>query len=217
MWWLTVDWLKICGVQTLENARVLAELDVDALGINRYEPSSRYVDLPTARDLADRIRQVNPDLDVVGVYVNESRKDLERDHDAVNWDVIQLHGDESPEFARSAADLTRVMKAFRVDEKTEFNSFGGYEAWSYLLDAYHPDRYGGTGETAPWERIRFLTDEYRIVLAGGLTPENVTEAIRTVNPWGIDACSGVETDEGLKDVEKVKEFITAARKTSSSD
>ncbi|MFB6347590.1 MAG: N-(5'-phosphoribosyl)anthranilate isomerase [bacterium] len=207
-----MTWVKICGVQTTDNAMELADMRLDALGINRYEPSSRYVDLGTASELTDRIRRVDSDVDVVGVYVNESLKRIREDHDAVGWDIIQLHGDESPDYTRSAAEMSRVMKAFQVQEDFDVESFGGFQSWSYLLDAYHPERYGGTGETAPWERIRFLTDDYRIVLAGGLTPGNVIEAISTVQPWGIDVCSGVETDEGLKDVDKVRDLLDDVRR-----
>lgn len=206
-----MTWVKVCGVQTTENARDLAGLSIDALGINRYEPSSRYVGLRRASQLADRIRQVDTDVDVVGVYVNESMDSLREDHEAVNWDIIQLHGNESPEFTRGVSELTRVMKAFRVEEDFNVESFGGYDAWSYLLDAYHPEQYGGTGETAPWDRIRFLTDDYRIVLAGGLTPDNVGDALNTVEPWGIDVCSGVETADGLKDVPAVRELLKNVR------
>jgi phosphoribosylanthranilate isomerase len=204
-------WVKLCGVRAPDRARKLAELGPNALGINRYEPSSRYVDRERAERLAGVVREVDPSIDVVGVYVNSSSERLRKDYEAIEWDVIQLHGDESPEEVQNAGQLTRTMKAFQVDEDFSMDRLETYDSWAYLLDAYHPERYGGTGETAPWERIRFYTDHHRIVLAGGLDPENVREAIRSVNPWGVDACSGIEDDPGNKDPEKSARFVERAR------
>lgn len=208
---MTIMWIKLCGVGSSDRARKLAQLDPDAIGINRYEPSSRYVDRDIAERLARGVREVDPSIDVVGVYVNPSPKLLREDHGSVEWDVIQLHGDESPEEVENAGQLTRTMKAFQVDEDFSMDRLETYDSWAYLLDAYHPERYGGTGETAPWERIRSYTDHHRIVLAGGLDPENVRQAIRSVNPWGVDACSGIEDDQGYKDPERSAQFVKRAR------
>lgn len=200
-------WLKICGLKRRDNARKLAELPLDALGINRYEESSRYVERSTAAELAEEVRSVNPNIDVVGVYVNESLEHIREDHGRINWDVVQLHGEERPEFVSDVSELLPVIKAFQVGEDFSPEELVGFDCWGYLMDAYHPEKYGGTGETAPWERIQFLTDDYRIILAGGLTPWNAVEAVRAVDPWGIDLCSGVETDDGTKDVVKVEGLI----------
>jgi len=204
-------WLKLCGVQKVEHARRLAELDLDALGINRYEPSSRFVPREQAVKLTQAIRSVDSSIDLVGVYVNEGEEELREDYSAVQWDVLQLHGDESPDYVRRMASDHCVMKAFQVDEDFSMDRLETYDSWSYLLDAYHRDKYGGTGETAPWKRIRDYTDEHRIVLAGGLNSENVRQALRSVNPWGLDVCSGIEDDRGYKDLEQSARFVERVR------
>lgn len=207
-------WVKLCGVGSVDRARRLAALEPDALGINRYEPSSRYVDRDHAARLAGVIREENSSVDVVGVYVNASETTLREDHDRIDWDVIQLHGDESPEEVAAAGELSRVMKAFRVDDDFSTDRLDTYDSWSYLLDAKESGRYGGTGRKAPWDVVGGLTDEYRIVLAGGLTPDNVADAVRSTNPWGVDACSGIEDEQGRRDPEKTRRFVEAVRRTT---
>lgn len=188
-------------------AHSLAGLDLDALGINRYEPSSRYVDRKQAVQLAEAIRDEGGSVRTVGVYVNPDKQLLVDDQEAIDWDIIQLHGDETPDFVQEVAQLTRVMKAFRAGGDFSMDRLETYDSWAYLMDAYHPDRYGGTGDTAPWEMIGQYTDTNRIVLAGGLKPENVGDAIESVNPWGVDACSGVEDEEGFKKLKLCEKLI----------
>lgn len=204
-------WIKICGVQRTDRARTLAKLDLDALGINRYEPSSRYVSNDTAIELTRTIRSVDDSIDVVGVYVNPDRDTLEQDQSAVDWDVIQLHGDESPGFVDEVGRLSRVLKAFSVDEDFSKDRLEPYDSWAYLLDAYHPDQYGGTGRTIAWDSVKDIIEQNRVVLSGGLTPDNIQEAIETTRPYGVDACSGIENREGLKDTDRSEIFVSRAR------
>jgi phosphoribosylanthranilate isomerase len=204
-------WIKICGVQRAARARTLARMDINALGINRYEPSSRYVTRNKAVELTEAIRSVVDSIDVVGVYVNPDQAALRKDQQVIDWDVIQLHGDESPGFVDEVSRLTRVMKAFSVDEDFSRDRLEPYDSWAYLLDAYHPDQYGGTGRTIAWSSVKDLIEENRIVLSGGLTPDNIQDAIETTRPYGVDACSGIEDEEGLKDTDRSEVFVMRVR------
>ncbi len=197
-------WLKICGVQSEENARRLAREPVDALGINRVPSSSRFVDQQRARRLAQVIRRENPDVEIVGVYVDAPAEEVVRDRDATGIDTAQLHGEEPPGQVEELTETMDVIKAFRVDETFTPGVFADYSCHRKLVDAYHPRQHGGTGESAPWHRVREWTGNHRIILAGGITPNNVEEAVRTVKPWGLDVCSGVEDETGRKDLDAVR-------------
>lgn len=204
-------WIKICGLQRLEIAPHLGRLDVNAVGINRYEGSSRHVPPERARELAEALRGVDSPPEVVGVYVNAEVDTILGECREIEFDRVQLHGDESPQEVEAIGSEVTVMKALRVDESFSADTMERYACEVFLLDAHHPGRYGGTGETAPWGRIAPLTDRYRIVLAGGLTPDNIRRAVRTVDPWGVDVCSGVETTNGRRDVEAAASIVETLR------
>lgn len=206
-------WIKICGVQREDHARILAQLPIDALGLNRYQPSPRYISVERARGIADTVRSISPEIKLVGIYVDKSHEFILRDRDRIGLDMAQLHGNEPPRLAKQLGGDLEVIKAFQVDEEFSPEVFERYPCSAFLLDAYHPELHGGTGETAPWERIRDWTRSHRIILAGGLNAGNVVDAIRSVRPWGVDVCSGVENERGEKDVDQVKQLLKNASET----
>lgn len=210
-------WVKVCGLQDPSLAEELARLPVDAVGLNRYPDSRRFVRPDRVAPLVRALRSVEAPPEVVGVYVNENPRrirDEATDHD---FDRVQLHGDESPEDVERVEQDVRVIKALRVHETFGPEDLDRYDVGTYLLDADEPGRYGGTGRRAPWDLVAPLTERYRIVLAGGLGPDNVQEAVRAVSPWGVDVCSGVEDPEGNRDLEAVRALLAALEDGSGTD
>lgn len=201
-------WLKVCGIQDIDTGVYLASNGVDAIGINRYPDSSRFVDEEFARALSLEVERKNPSVMRVGVYVNEEISRVREEVEDCSLDAVQLHGDESPDVVDQLSQDTKVIKAFRVGPDFSEEHFERYDPWAYLLDAKRPDQYGGTGETAPWERIRPWTEHHRIILAGGLSPGNIEVAFRTVKPWGLDVNSQLEDESGKKDRAKLKKLLS---------
>ncbi len=201
-------WTKICGVHSADRARQLARLEgISALGLNRYKPSPRYVSRKRGRELCRIIKRLNSTLDIALVYVNSDVDRILKDVEEIEPDIIQLHGDESPEYLRKLRTTrVKLVKAFQVDEDFTPDRLERFDCWAYLLDAYHPEKYGGTGQQAPWEKISQWQVETPLVLAGGIRPDNVQTAVRAVKPWGIDVCSGVEKD-GKKDLAAVRNLL----------
>jgi phosphoribosylanthranilate isomerase len=209
--------VKICGITNLADARVAAEAGADAIGLNFYAASPRCCPLERASEIA---AATPPHVCKVGVFVNAAADEIRRTARAVPLDLIQLHGDEPPELLREIRPLP-ILRAVRIQD--DLSQFGAYLAACHragamprlvLVDALCPDQYGGTGNTLDWD---FLVQNRRhlrgmpIVLAGGLTVENVAAAIATVRPWAVDAASGVEKAPGTKSPEKVRQFVSAAK------
>ncbi|MBX3413844.1 MAG: phosphoribosylanthranilate isomerase [Pirellulales bacterium] len=210
--------IKICGVTNTDDGRLAAEAGADAIGLNFYSPSPRSVTPERAAEIADSM----PDGVLrVGVFVNATLDEIESICDRVTLDAIQLHGDEPPEFL---AALTRlpVVRAFRLGEE------GPDHIHTYLaecqeldcsprlvlIDSHQVGQFGGTGATADWNAVADLgamLAERAIVLAGGLTPDNVAEAIDTVHPAAVDTASGVEREPGHKDPLRVRAFVERAK------
>ncbi len=212
---------KICGITTYEDALAATKAGADMLGLNFYPPSPRYVTPAQAREIVDTLRGVfgkkHPLL--VGVFVNEPVDSIRRTIDLVRLDLAQLSGDEPAE-ALAALD-GRAVKAIRPVNRSEALRFAEQylpaaptdeRLPALLLDAYHPDLYGGTGASASIEVARTINAlTPRLMLAGGLTPDNVAERVAAIRPWGVDAASGVESPcKGRKDSSKVRAFIQAA-------
>ena len=203
--------VKICGITTGAQASAIVEAGADALGINFWPKSKRYVALeaalPWLLDLAGTVPRV-------AVTVNATDDELIAIYESGGIDFIQLHGDETADRVRS---LTKqglpVFKAMGVKDRATLETAADYESITLLLDAYAPTEYGGSGETMDWslgaEAVEKWPDR-QIILAGGLKPGNVTEAIRQVRPAGVDVASGVESSPGVKDLELVRAFIEAA-------
>lgn len=198
---------KICGITRIEDALVAAEAGADAIGLVFYDKSPRAVDVRQARAI---LAALPPFVTSVGLFVNASRCFIGEVLDAVPLDVLQFHGDETPEQCEGHG--RPWFKALRVrpgdDLHAEARRFAGARA--ILLDAYVPGVPGGTGERFDWSLIP-ADLPMPLILAGGLTPDNVTEAIASVRPYGVDVSGGVEAAKGIKDAAKVAAFIRRVR------
>ena len=214
--------VKICGITNSEDARLAVECGADLLGFNFYQRSPRYIAPGAARDIEVKLRSQFA-FRTLGVFVNESLESLLQITVRSNIDAIQLHGDETIAYFEQAHDYSSlaVVKAFRVDADATVHKVAQYwrqdvgelyELMGVLLDGYSPAVYGGSGEVADWEFARLVSNNIpRVYLAGGLTPENVADAIRAVRPYAVDVASGVESSPGKKDPKKLEAFIKNAK------
>ena len=233
--------VKICGITNLEDAITAAEAGADMLGFIFYPPSARYVAPETVKkivsdlkskvqsrvkapsDLGLGILDLKPTL--VGVFVNSPAEEIREIMDFCGLDLAQLHGDESPEMVasfggrafkainpQSLAQAEQLVRKFVAPSPLRGRVGKGVKNSPFvLIDAFHPTERGGTGKIADWELAAQLARRYPILLAGGLTPANVADAIRTVRPFGVDVSSGVEASKGKKDPAKVRAFIAQVR------
>ena len=208
--------IKICGITTVEDALLAAEAGADAIGLNFYERSPRYVTTERAKEICEALPA---SVAKVGVFVNSLPKGIVATAERVGLSAIQLHGDEGPDFLGLLGKLP-VIKAFRCREST-LSSVRAFldlcpessHPAAVLLDAHAPGNYGGTGEILDWQRLHAERHQLLglpLILAGGLTPQNVAEAIRIAQPDAVDTASGVETSPGKKDAVKVRAFVAAA-------
>jgi phosphoribosylanthranilate isomerase len=193
--------LKVCGVTSLEDARAAIDCGAEYLGFNFYVKSPRYIAPAAARAIIERL----PDgIISVGVFVNESRpKDVAEILRASGARMAQLHGDESPDYC-AGVGVERVIKALRINDDFDARRVLDYPAAAILLDAFDSKLFGGTGKTTNWEIAREAARLTRIFLAGGLSPDNIVEAIRAVEPFAVDVNSGVESAPGRKDANKLQ-------------
>jgi phosphoribosylanthranilate isomerase len=216
--------IKICGVTTLDDALMCADAGADLLGLNFHPPSPRYLTANAARLIADGLRQsLGADCPVlVGVFVNLSTSEIARIKQIAGLDAVQLSGDESESVLAGLAECG--FKAIRPRSQDEARAHA--DAYlthapqdvrlpSILVDAYHKALYGGTGEQAGVD-VALTVKEIapRLMLAGGLTPDNVADRVRAIQPWGVDTASGVESAPGIKDPARVRDFIAAVRETA---
>ncbi len=208
--------VKICGITNIDDARATIEVGADLLGFNFYPKSPRYIAPEKAREIAAHLQRSDGQRPLlVGVFVNSSLEDIRSILEIAQLDLAQLHGDEPVHVVEQLHG--RGFKALRPTSEAEaeidaewFAPYGP-NAPVLLIDAYRKDQYGGTGHVAEWSIATKLAQQYPILLAGGLTPDNVAEAIRQVRPWGVDVASGVEGAPGKKDVEKMRLFVEAAK------
>jgi phosphoribosylanthranilate isomerase len=208
--------VKICGITRYEDAQAAIEAGADLLGFNFYPKSPRYNDPLSAARLIGAIRRRSASVQVVGVFVNSPLEVILAIMDECGLDLAQLHGDEPPETLTALNG--RAFKALRPKDAADLaQSLGSYSpktgSPAYLVDAYRPGEYGGTGHPADWTLARSVSGTHPILLAGGLAPENVAEAIRQVHPWGVDVASGVEASPRRKDPARLADFIKAAKET----
>ena len=203
--------VKICGITNVDDAWGAIEAGADLLGFNFYARSPRYIVPAQAREIVTQLRASGPGPLLVGVFVNSPLEEVRAILEITQIDLAQLHGDEPVHVVEQLNG--RGFKALRptseADAEIDAEWFAPYgpNAPVLLIDAYRKDQYGGTGHTADWSIATKLAQQYPILLAGGLTPDNVTEAIRQVKPWGVDVASGVEVAPGKKDVEKMKLLV----------
>jgi phosphoribosylanthranilate isomerase len=202
--------VKICGITDPDDAKNAALLGADVIGLNFYERSPRFID----GTLASRIIEAVPAfVSVVGVFVNHPNPaGLEDLALSLGLQAVQLHGNETPDYC-SMIQKVKVIKAFRVDSNFRVESLKNYSNTMFLLDSGSGAQFGGTGKVFDWSQAYGANAFGWIVLAGGLTSDNVGDAISRLHPFGVDVSSGVESSPGRKDYEKMRRFIEAVRKT----
>lgn len=210
--------VKICGITKVEDALAAIDAGADFLGFNFYPKSPRYLTVERCTELTAAVHSRSSAI-CVGIFVNETIERIEHILRQCHLDLAQLHGEETP--AMVAAFNGRAFKAFRGTGERHAEYAAARLPLSqreregelpvFLVDAYSPTHYGGTGHTADWVAAQPLAAQYPLLLAGGLTPENVAEAVQQVHPWGVDVASGVERAPGVKDPAKVKAFVRAAK------
>jgi phosphoribosylanthranilate isomerase len=200
--------VKICGLTRAADAQAAVAAGADALGFVFYERSSRFL---RASEAAAIIVGLPPFVSRVGVFVDAPESLLRETAAICGLDTLQLHGDESPEFCRQFQPWN-VIKAFRMQNRAALSRLPEYRGLAWLLDSYVPGQLGGSGARFDWDQaVEASKLGGRIILAGGLTPENVAEAVRRVQPYAVDVSSGVESAPGRKDPHKIRDFIQAAQ------
>ena len=200
--------VKICGVTNVADAQAAAEVGADMIGLNFYEKSPRYLTVAQAVEIS---RALPPFVMRVGVFVNPEEALVTRAIGECNLSLLQFHGDETSEFCTQFSLMS--MKALRVRDAESLNELANFQTDAFLLDAHSKSGLGGTGEKFNWDlAVEAQKFGKPIFLAGGLTPDNVVEAVRKVRPFAVDVSSGVESAPGKKDHAKVKAFIEAAKK-----
>lgn len=204
--------IKICGITREDDALAAVRAGADALGFLFYPKSKRRISPEQARNI---IRALPPLITVVGVFANERAETITAVRETCGLDAVQLHGDETPEFCRSLPGKT--IKAFRLRNAETLAAAHAFSTDAWLFDGYSPNQRGGTGSPFNWEWIRQAAPLPRpFFVAGGLTPANVGNCIKTVRPYAVDVSSGVEEEPGKKNADKMRRFVAAVRKTSAA-
>ena len=203
--------IKICGITNKRDAIEASKLGVEMIGFVCYEGSKRYVEPKTIRDIAN---EIPPYIAKVGVFVDETAENVSEIAQDCSFDILQFHGDESPEYCAGFKDDYKVIKAFRIKDKDSLKGINAYDTGYYLLDTYSTKLAGGTGECFNWNVLAGYEFLKPVILSGGLTPDNVVRAIQGIVPYGVDVSSGVEKSAGKKDLELMKRFVENVRKAS---
>jgi phosphoribosylanthranilate isomerase len=206
--------IKICGITKAGQGIAIANLGATALGFICVRNSPRYIQPSKIKAIAE---QLPPEVDRIGVFANASQQEIKEVLIEAGLSSVQLHGDESPQFCQQLRDFLgdeiELLKALRIKTPAALLTVDRYQSWvdTLLLDAYHPQALGGTGKTLDWESLKQFNPNQPWLLAGGLTPNNVTQALSLVKPDGIDLSSGVERSPGDKDLVKVAQLLTKLR------
>ena len=205
--------VKICGVTRLADAEAAVAAGAWAIGINHWPEGVRRCPPDVAIEIGVALKRR---CEIVGVFVNASFDEISRAATDENLTMVQLHGDEGPAFCAEVARRTgcRVIKAVRVRTAADLQAAGAFRTDFHLLDAHSAGLPGGTGESFDWDLVARHRPKVPILLAGGLTADNVADAVRIVEPWGVDVASGVESADGIKDHAKVAAFIAAAQRAA---
>jgi phosphoribosylanthranilate isomerase len=207
--------VKFCGITSLEDAREAASLGAWAIGLNHHPQSPRFCRPEMAAEIGGALKRR---LEVVGVFVNPSLDELAAAAEDGSLTMVQLHGEEGPAFCQEAARRTgcRVIKSHRVRSLADVQAAEAYRTDFHLLDAHRPGTRGGTGESFDWGLLAGRRSEIPLILAGGLTPENVHEGVEVARPFAVDVASGVEAEPGVKDHERMAAFMEEAQKASGA-
>ena len=194
--------IKICGVTRPQDAELACELGAHAIGLI-FAGSPRQVSLKQARDV---VRELPPFITPVGVFVNEPVDELMTAVDKCGLGAVQLHGDETPEYANQLEGVS-VIRAIRVRDASSLEGLDAYDVHAFLLDTFSKERRGGTGNTFNWDLADHARLHRPLILSGGLKPENIREAIQTVRPYGVDVSSGIESQPGIKDEARMRRLF----------
>jgi len=198
--------IKICGITNIEDALLAAGLGADALGFIFYKDSKRYI---SSEDALSIKSQLPPFISTVGVFVNQDIEELKTVKEEVGFDVYQLHGEESPNYCKKLG--VNIIKAIRMKNKPKDIDLESYPVNAFLFDTYSSSEYGGTGESFDWQLLKDIGHSKKIILSGGLTPQNVAGAIEIVKPYAVDVSTGVEEYPGKKNPVKLQQFISMVR------
>jgi phosphoribosylanthranilate isomerase len=213
--------VKICGIKTLKDALAAIEAGADYLGFNFYPRSARFIEKSACAEITSVLKREHPQIKLVGVFVNSPVDEITDTLQTCSLDLVQLHGDEPPEVV--AVFKGKAFKAIRLSasESVETSVYPFLPSAAnirqsvlpaLLIDAAVRGVYGGSGVTADWSAAAELAKQYPLLLAGGLTPENVADAVRQVQPWGVDVASGVESAPGVKDAAKMIQFVKEVKR-----
>jgi phosphoribosylanthranilate isomerase len=206
-----VTTIKICGLTDLRDARWAWRCGADLLGFIFVRSSPRFLPTAEAAVITRSLREEGCTARLVGVFVDAPVEVVQRTVEACSLDIAQLHGDEDPEYVRTLG--VPAIVARRVRGRVPWEQLARHDAWAYLLDTYHPRKKGGSGHSWDWSLLRRADlSDLRIIVAGGLTPQNVTTAMRQAEPWGVDVSSGVEASPGRKDRTAVERLIRNVKK-----
>lgn len=202
--------VKICGITRLEDAEDAFSLGADYLGLI-FAPSPRRIDRTAASEIMDAVVTFGQ---FVGVFQDEDREMVRACADELGLEYVQLHGQETPDYCHHLTENgLKVIKAFRVNERVTEQMLEPYDVFAFLFDTYVEGKSGGSGKTFDWSLIESnIWHKFRVFVSGGLTPENVDQAIDATHPFGVDVSSGVEKQAGVKDYAKVAEFIRHAKR-----
>jgi phosphoribosylanthranilate isomerase len=200
--------IKICAMTSVEDASHAADLGAWAIGLIHHPESPRYVEPALAEEIGAALKRR---CEVAGVFVNSPMEDVVRAAEREELTILQLHGDEGPSFCSEAARRTgaKVMKAFRVHTAADVRGAEAFRTDFHLFDAHRKGTPGGTGERFDWGLLADRRSQVPMVMAGGLTPENVADAIEVAHPYAVDVVTGVESEPGVKDPAKVEAFFEA--------
>lgn len=204
--------IKICGITNIEDARWVANLGADYLGLVFAKESKRKISLDKAEEIAETVPSY---IKKVGLFVNEDPKIVNKALVACGLEVLQFHGEETPDYCHQFNEKAEIIKAFRIKDEESLSRIPQYDVKFYLLDAFSEGEFGGTGQTFNWDLALKAKEFGRpIFLAGGLNPDNVTEAIKKVQPYAVDVSSGVESSPRRKNIELMQDIIQKVRKVS---
>jgi len=211
--------IKICGIKTLDDALAAIHAGADYLGFNFYPKSVRFIERDACAEIISALKREHPHIKLVGVFVNSSIEEMKDIMQSCSLDLAQLHGDETPEMVNAMNG--KAFKAIRLSASTSvaesvYPFLKSALEPALLVDASVKGIYGGSGVTADWSAAAELAKKYPLLLAGGLTPENVAEAVGRVKPWGVDVASGVESAPGEKDAAKMSAFVKKVREVENS-